>query len=152
MVHWSNAGRSFGHSEGQAPGSCVATIHRQPFPVPRYSVISDVPGVASGVKKQFLHLCCDHNHPRRAGPIGAIIILVTVRPYSNSLRRFLTSCSLITSSPHRNTFRPQNPNHIRTSQEQFPNVLPLHINWSSDWHLCHLLRVSPITRLRSTLK
>jgi len=137
--------QEFGHSEGQAPGSCVTAIHRQPFPVPRYSVISYVPGVASVVQNQFLHLCYDHNHPRRAGLIGAIVILVSVRPYSNTLRHFLTSCTLITSSPYRNTFRPQNSNHIQTPQEQFPNVLPLHINWSSDWHLCHLLRVSPTT-------
>jgi len=135
--------QEFGHSEGQAPGSCVAAIHRQPFPVPRYSVISDVPGVASVVQNQFLHLFYDLNHPRRAGPIDAIIILVSVRPYSNSLRRFLTPCTLITSSPYRNTFRPQNPYHIQTSQEQFPSVLPLHINWSCDWHLYHLLCFSP---------
>jgi hypothetical protein len=29
--------------------------------------------------------------------------------------------------------------------KQFPSVLPLHINWYSDWHLCHLLCVSPTT-------
>jgi len=132
--------QEFGHSEGQ------------PFPVPRSSVISDVQGVAPVVQNKFLHLCYDDNNPRRAGLIGAIIIWVSIRPYSNSLRRFMTPCTLITSSPYTNTFRPQNPNHIRTSQEQFPNVLPLHINWSSDWHLCHPLRVSLTTSATFYLK
>jgi len=51
-----------------------------------------------------------------------------------------TRCTVITSSPYRNTFRLQNPNHIQTSQGRFPIVLPSHVNWSADWHLCHPLR------------
>jgi hypothetical protein len=91
---------------------------RQPFPVPRYSEISDLPCIASVVK---IHLCYVHNHPRCAGPIDAIVILVSVRPFSNSVRRLPTSCTHITS-PYsainfcgRNTSRPQNPNnHAQT--------------------------------------
>jgi len=121
--------QEFGHSEGQAPGSCVAAIHRQPFPAPRYSLISDVPGVASAVQNQFLHLCYDHNYPRCAGLIGAIIHHLGVRsatfelsaPFSHTLH----SHYVITVQKH---VSPTKPDHIQISQEQFPNVLPLHIN------------------------
>jgi hypothetical protein len=125
--------QEFGHSEGQ------------PFPVPRSSVISDVPGVASVVQNQFLHLRYDHNNPRRAGLIGAIIFELCAVFWQPALS--LRHRRIQTRFAHK----------TRITYELRRNSSPMCYHCTStdpltDTSVCHPLRVSPTTSATFYLK
>jgi len=58
----------------------IATVHGQPFPLPHYCGMDDLPSVTSFTQSPFLHLYCVHNCPWHARPPEVIITTAIFKP------------------------------------------------------------------------